>query len=89
MEKIYIHPEYDDRNILHDIALAKVDRPFDMDSFTATVCMPAKASKTEEIGEILSLVEKYLCGNQVRKLSQERRYIMLNFSTTKISSFAP
>ena len=56
MEKIYIHPEYDDRNILHDIALAKVDRPFDMDSFTATVCMPAKASKTEEIGEILSQV---------------------------------
>ena len=56
LEKIYIHPEYDDRNILHDIALAKVDRPFDMDSFTATVCMPAKASKTEEIGEILSQV---------------------------------
>ena len=37
---IYIYPEYNDQNILHDIALAKLDRPFDMDTFTTTVCLP-------------------------------------------------
>ena len=54
LDTIYIHPMYDDRNILHDIAIAKVDRPFDMDSFTATVCMPPKVDRKEYIGEILS-----------------------------------
>ena len=40
LEKIFIHPDYDDSEILHDIALAKLDRPFNIDSFTATVCLP-------------------------------------------------
>ena len=50
LESIYIYPEYNDRNILHDIALAKLDRPFDMDSFTTSVCMPPKVAK-EDIGK--------------------------------------
>lgn len=37
---IYIHPDYNDLETLHDIAIAKLDRPFDMDSFTASVCLP-------------------------------------------------
>ena len=56
LESIYIYPEYNDRNILHDIALAKLDRPFDMDTFTASVCMPPKLdlfADKEEIGKTL------------------------------------
>ena len=41
LERIFIYPEYDDSQILHDIALAKVDRPFPMDTFTASVCLPS------------------------------------------------
>lgn len=40
MESIYIHPDYNDMETLHDIAIAKLDRPFDMDSFSAAVCLP-------------------------------------------------
>ena len=61
MESIYIYPEYNDRNILHDIALAKLDRPFDMDTFTASVCMPPKLdlfADKEEIGEQLVKIIK-------------------------------
>ena len=57
LESIYIYPEYNDRNILHDIALAKLDRPFDMDTFTASVCMPPKLNlfaDKEEIGKALN-----------------------------------
>ena len=56
LESIYIYPEYNDRNILHDIALAKLDRPFDMDTFTASVCMPPKLNlfaDKEEIGDTM------------------------------------
>ena len=52
LESIYIYPEYNDRNILHDIALAKLDRPFDMDTFTASVCMPPKLNLFADKGEI-------------------------------------
>ena len=61
LESIYIYPEYNDRNILHDIALAKLDRPFDMDTFTASVCMPPKLNlfaDKEEIGEQLVKIIK-------------------------------
>ena len=63
LESIYIYPEYNDRNILHDIALAKLDRPFDMDTFTASVCMPPKLNlfaDKEEIGKTLSFSVKSL-----------------------------
>ena len=52
LESIYIYPEYNDRNILHDIALAKLDRPFDMDTFTASVCMPPKLNLFADKAEI-------------------------------------
>ena len=52
LESIYIYPEYNDRNILHDIALAKLDRPFDMDTFTASVCMPPKLNLFADKSEI-------------------------------------
>ena len=63
LESIYIYPEYNDRNILHDIALAKLDRPFDMDTFTASVCMPPKLNlfaDKEEIGKTLIFSVKSL-----------------------------
>ena len=52
LESIYIYPDYNDRNILHDIALAKLDRPFDMDTFTASVCMPPKLNLFADKAEI-------------------------------------
>ena len=65
LESIYIYPDYNDRNILHDIALAKLDRPFDMDTFTASVCMPPKLdlfADKEEIGKkTLFFPSSHLC----------------------------
>ena len=84
MESIYIYPDYNDRNILHDIALAKLDRPFDMDTFTASVCMPPKLNlfaDKEEIGKTLSFSVKSLriCPLPVRKLTSGERILQLKF----------
>ena len=37
---IFIHPKYDPDTLNYDIALAKVDKDFPKDSFTARICLP-------------------------------------------------
>jgi hypothetical protein len=37
---IFIHEGYNDAWLVNDIALARVDIPFTIDSFTAAICLP-------------------------------------------------
>ncbi len=40
LTKIYVHENYDNYWLKHDIAMGKVNRPFKMDSFTNAICLP-------------------------------------------------
>ena len=40
LSEIYIHPHYEASSFNNDIALAKLDRPFPLDSFTTKACLP-------------------------------------------------
>jgi hypothetical protein len=45
LTQIYIHPEYIADTFDNDIALAKVDQSFPMNSFTSQICLPEVVSK--------------------------------------------
>jgi len=48
LDKIFIHPQYNHSMVLHDIALARVEEPFTMDTFTSSVCLPQSDDVTED-----------------------------------------
>lgn len=60
VSEILIHPEYNTTTVDNDIALLKLERPFEIDDFVSSICLPASdyQMNTNESGTILGWGKK-------------------------------